>query len=152
MLTAMTLALLRRTNIPRSTKKDPKDTIDRVFFKNIDCSITFGRMEYSKYICIRYSYAYHLRQHTGTVHTRPPLKQTIQDSISYIWKPLLCSLFEVSYVFPFQAFNMDIPVMQAAMVRIGFSEQAAQALVEDQGISTLEEISSASGHGPHWVL
>ena len=41
MLTAMTLALSRRTNIPRSTKKDPKDTPDRVF-KNIDCSITFG--------------------------------------------------------------------------------------------------------------
>ncbi|KAI2512366.1 hypothetical protein MHU86_2028 [Fragilaria crotonensis] len=35
---------------------------------------------------------------------------------------------------------MDIPVMRAAMVRIGFSEQAAQALVEDQGIATLEEI------------
>ena len=30
--------------------------------------------------------------------------------------------------------------MRAAMVRIGFSEQAAQALVEDQGIATLEEI------------
>ena len=30
--------------------------------------------------------------------------------------------------------------MRAAMVRIGFSEQAAQALVEEQGIATLEEI------------
>ena len=30
--------------------------------------------------------------------------------------------------------------MRAAMVRIGFSEQAAQALVEEQGITTLEEI------------
>jgi hypothetical protein len=36
----MTLALPLRTNIPRPTKKDPKDTPDRVF-KNIDCSITF---------------------------------------------------------------------------------------------------------------
>ena len=35
---------------------------------------------------------------------------------------------------------MDIPVMRAAMVRIAFSEQAAQALVEEQGIATLEEI------------
>jgi hypothetical protein len=36
---------------------------------------------------------------------------------------------------------MDIPVMRAAMVRIGFSEQAAQALgVEEQGIATLDEI------------
>ena len=39
---------------------------------------------------------------------------------------------------------MDIPVMRAAMVRIGFSEQAAQALVEDQGLSTLEEIKLLS--------
>ena len=30
--------------------------------------------------------------------------------------------------------------MRAAMVRIGFSDQAAQALVEEQGITTLDEI------------
>jgi hypothetical protein len=41
MLTAMTLALPRRTNVPRSMKKDPKDIPDRAF-KNIECSITFG--------------------------------------------------------------------------------------------------------------
>ena len=35
---------------------------------------------------------------------------------------------------------MAIPVMRVAMVRIGFSEQAAQALVEEQGIATLDEI------------
>ena len=35
---------------------------------------------------------------------------------------------------------MDIPVMRAAMVCIGFSEQATQALVEEQGIATLDEI------------
>ena len=35
---------------------------------------------------------------------------------------------------------MDIPVMRAAMVHIGFSDQAVQALVEEQGIATLEEI------------
>jgi hypothetical protein len=33
LLTAMTLAVPRRTNIPRPTKKDPKDTPDRVFNK-----------------------------------------------------------------------------------------------------------------------
>ena len=37
----MTLAVPRRTNVPRPTRKDAKDTPDRVF-KNIDCSITFG--------------------------------------------------------------------------------------------------------------
>ena len=40
MLTAMMLALPCGTNIPRS-KKDPKDTPDRVL-KNIESSITFG--------------------------------------------------------------------------------------------------------------
>ena len=40
MLTAMTLALPRRTNIPRPTKKDPKDTPDRVF-NDLARSITF---------------------------------------------------------------------------------------------------------------
>ena len=34
MLTAMTLAVPRRTNIPRPTKKDPKDTlVERAFNK-----------------------------------------------------------------------------------------------------------------------
>ena len=33
MLTAMTLAVPPRTNIPRPTKKDPKDTLERAFNK-----------------------------------------------------------------------------------------------------------------------
>jgi hypothetical protein len=33
LLTAMTLAVPQRTNIPRPTKKDPKDTPDHVFNK-----------------------------------------------------------------------------------------------------------------------
>ena len=37
----MTLALPRRTNIPRPTKKDPKGTPDHVF-NDLACSITFG--------------------------------------------------------------------------------------------------------------
>ena len=37
----MTLALPRRTNIPRPMKKDPKHTSDRVF-NDLACSITFG--------------------------------------------------------------------------------------------------------------
>ena len=41
MLTAMTLVLQRCTNIPRRTKKNPKDTPDRAFI-NLVCSITFG--------------------------------------------------------------------------------------------------------------
>ena len=37
--------------------------------------------------------------------------------------------------------DMNIPVMRAAMLgRIGFSEQAARVLVEDQGINSLVEI------------
>ena len=35
---------------------------------------------------------------------------------------------------------MDIPAMRAAIVRIGFSDQAAKALLEEQGIATLVEI------------
>ena len=37
----MALALPHRTNIARPTKKDPKDTPDRVF-NDLACSITFG--------------------------------------------------------------------------------------------------------------
>lgn len=38
------------------------------------------------------------------------------------------------------ASEMDIPEMRTVFGRIGFSEQAAQALVKDQGINSLEEI------------
>ena len=39
---------------------------------------------------------------------------------------------------------MNIDVMRATMTRIGFSELAAQALVVEQGIDTLEEVSVLS--------
>lgn len=46
----------------------------------------------------------------------------------------------VSPGFEFYA-DMNIPVMRTAMLdRIGFSEQAARVLVEDQGINSLVEI------------
>lgn len=35
---------------------------------------------------------------------------------------------------------MNNAVMRAAMTRIGFTEAAAQALVEEQGIDSLEEV------------
>ena len=45
MLTAMMLAVPRRTNIPRPTKKDPKDTLERAFNK-LAWGFFFGRREY----------------------------------------------------------------------------------------------------------
>ena len=47
MLTAMTLAVpRRRTNIPRPTKKDTKDTLERAFSKLAWAGLFFGQRGY----------------------------------------------------------------------------------------------------------
>lgn len=54
---------------------------------------------------------------------------------------LLCHSFPFLLFFtPSQLHTMNNAVMRAAMTRIGFTEAAAQALVEEQGIDSLEEV------------
>jgi ribosomal protein S13 len=54
---------------------------------------------------------------------------------------LALSLFPLFVVFtPSQLHTMNNAVMRAAMTCIGFTEAAAQALVEEQGIDSLEEV------------